>query len=304
MSTTTPPFIKKGALFGLVSPAGRIDSDVISRAGVFLERHGFRSRRGKYVTHEHYQFSGTDEERIDDLQAMIDDPEVEVIWCCRGGYGTLRIIDALDFSRMPVQPKWLVGFSDISVIHATLQNNYNTVSVHGPMPVNLPADNNYGAEWNHLLDILQGHDIVYRTPANILNKQGTSAGQLIGGNLSLLAAMTGTRYDFDPRGKILFIEEVGEQLYHLDRMMYQLRLSGKLEHLKGLIVGHLTDMKDGKIPFGNSAREIIRDITERYDYPVLFDFPAGHETPNEPLLMGAQVHLQVSDEGGLVVYYI
>jgi muramoyltetrapeptide carboxypeptidase len=114
--------------------------------------------------------------------------------------------------------------------------------------------------------------------------------------------MTGTRYDFDPHGKILFIEEVGEQLYLLDRMMYQLKLSGKLEHLKGLIVGHFTDMKDGKIPFGNSAREIIRDITEHYDYPVLFDFPAGHESPNEPLLMGAQIHLQVSDEGGLVVY--
>ncbi|MGQ1891770.1 S66 peptidase family protein [Thermophagus sp. OGC60D27] len=302
MSIAKPPFIKKGALFGLVAPAGRIDPNIIPKTETFLETHGFRCRKGNYLTENHHQFSGTDEQRRKDLQTMIDDPEIEVIWCCRGGYGTIRIIEDLDFSKIPARPKWLVGFSDITVLHATLQNNFNAVSVHGPMPVNLPDDPTVGAEWDSLLGLLQGHDMVYHTDPNRFNRAGTAAGQLVGGNLSLLSALIGSAYDFDPRGKILFIEEVGEQIYHLDRMMYHLKLSKKLEYLSGLIVGHLTEMNEGTIPFGYSAQEVIREMVEHYDYPVLFDFPAGHESPNEPILLGAHVHLQVADNGGLLVY--
>ena len=302
MSTIQPPFIKKGATFGLVSPAGKIDPTIIPKTETFLEANGFRCRKGKYITENYYQFSGTDEQRKKDLQSMIDDPEIDVIWCCRGGYGTIRIIEEINFSKMITHPKWLIGYSDITVIHAALQNNYNIISIHGPMPVNLPDGNNWDGEWMHLLKILQGHEMIYHTNPNPLNRQGTAAGQLIGGNLSLLSVLIGSEYDFDPRGKILFIEEVDEQIYHLDRMMHHLKLSKKLEHLSGLIVGHLTDMKDGSTPFGYSAQQVIRNAVDHYDYPVLFDFPSGHESPNQPLLMGAHLHIQVSGNGGIVAY--
>ena len=300
MSTVIPPFIKKEALFGLVSPAGKLDARHIHHAESFLESNGFRSRRGPSADGEYYQFAGTDEQRISDLQAMLDDPEVDVIWCCRGGYGAIRIIENLDFSRITETPKWLIGFSDITVFHAALQNNYNVASIHGPMPVNLPEEP--GEEWQHLFDLLQGHDVVYHTSPHRLNREGTGGGQLIGGNLSILATLCSTKYDFDPSGKILFIEEVGEYLYHLDRMMHTLKLSGKLSGLAGLVVGQFTEMKDNTSPFGQSAYEIILNAVAHYEYPVIFDFPAGHCSPNEPLMMGAQTHIQVNQDGGMLIY--
>lgn len=302
MSTAVPPFIKKGALFGLASPAGRLEAKAVENAEHFLAANGFRSIKGKYVTNQYYQFAGTDEQRTADMQAMIENPDIKVIWCCRGGYGAARIIEKLDFSNMPNNPKWLVGFSDITVFHAALQNLYNTVSIHGPMPVNLKGDNSERPDLQHLLDLLQGHDITFRTPPNMLNRQGTAAGQLIGGNLSLLNTLSGTKYDFEPHGKILFIEEVGEQLYHLDRMMQNLKLSGKLDGLAGLVVGQLTEMNDKSVPFGLSANEIVFDAVRHYDYPVIFDFPAGHTEINEPLMMGAHTHIQVNKEGGVMIY--
>ncbi len=302
MLVSIPPFIKKGALFGLVSPAGKIDAEKVSQAEKFLESQGFRSCRGETATGNHYQFSASDKERAADMQSMINNPDVDVIWCCRGGYGAMRIIDDIDFTRMKQSPKWIIGFSDITVFHAALQNVHNIISIHGPMPINLPSNNHPGIEWTHMLDLLQGHEVDYHVPPNPFNKEGTAAGELTGGNLSLLSMLTGTKYDFKPHGKILFIEDVGEQLYHLDRMMYSLKLSGKLESLAGLIVGHLTEMKNNSTPFGFSAQGIINEVVKDYDYPVLFDFPAGHHTQNEPLIMGAQIHLQVSEDGGFLVY--
>jgi muramoyltetrapeptide carboxypeptidase len=302
MSTAVPPFIKKGALFGLVSPAGRVEAKSVENAEHFLAINGFRSIRGKYATAGHYQFAGTDEQRTADMQAFIDHPDVKVIWCCRGGYGAARIIEKLDFSRMPTNPKWLVGYSDITVFHATLQNLYNVVSIHGPMPVNLNAENSERPDLQHLLNLLQGHDVTFRTPPHKLNREGTAAGQLIGGNLSLLNTLSGTKYDFEPYKKILFIEEVGEQLYHLDRMMQNLKLSGKLDGLAGLVVGQLTEMNDKSVPFGRSANEIIFDAVQHYDYPVIFDFPAGHTSVNEPLMMGAHTHIQVNSDGGMMIF--
>ncbi|PWE00274.1 S66 peptidase family protein [Marinilabilia rubra] len=300
MSIALPPFLKKGALFGLVAPAGKLDTKYIDLAEKFIEANGFRSKRGAYPDKEYYQFSGTDDQRTRDLQTMIDDPEVDVIWCCRGGYGAIRILENLDFSNMPENPKWLVGFSDITVFHSALQNIYNVASIHGPMPVNLDHEKSQDRE--HLIDLLLGHDVDYKTQPSHLNRKGTAGGQLIGGNLSLLCNLSGSKYDFDPAGKILFIEEVGEQLYHLDRMMHNLKLSGKLEHLTGLVVGQFTNMKDNLTPFGKSANEIIYEAVQHYAYPVIFDFPSGHSSPNEPLLLGAQAHIQVNDEGGMMVY--
>lgn len=301
MSIAIPPFIKKGALFGLISPAGKTEAQVVKNAEKFLEANGYRSTRGKYASSEYYQFSGTDEQRIADMQAFLDNSQVDVIWCCRGGYGTSRIIEQLNFSAMPKKPKWIVGFSDITVFHATLQNIYNVASIHGPMPVNLQPQDDQQQGFLHLLELLEGQDLTINTPANQLNRWGTAGGKLTGGNLSLLSSLTGTKYDFDPRGKILFIEEVGEQLYHLDRMMQHLKLAGKLEQLSGLVVGQLTEMNDKPTPFGLSANEIIMEAVQHYDYPVIFDFPSGHALLNEPLLMGVQTHIQVNEKGGMLI---
>lgn len=301
MSAFIPPFINKGACFSLVAPAGKIEPEVVPRAESYLRHEGFKTRLGKYTSDEHYQFSATDDKRVADMQQMIDDPDVDVIWCCRGGYGSIRIIEKLNFSPMQQNPKWLVGFSDITVFHAALQNVFNVASIHGPMPVNLHYDNE-GAEWQHFFDLLEGREMVYRIPPSDLNIGGTAAGQLTGGNLSLLCALIGTKYDFDPRGKILFIEETGEQLYHIDRMMHHLKLSGKLEGLAGLVTGHLTGIKDKITPFGLSARGVIQEAVKNYNYPVLFDFPAGHESPNEPLILGHEIHLQVDQKGGILLY--
>lgn len=301
MSLIIPPFINKGACFGLVAPAGRIDPEVIPRAAKYLEHQGFKTRQGNFLTDEHHQFSATDDKRAADMQQMIDDPDVDVIWCCRGGYGCIRIIENLDFSAMQQNPKWLVGFSDITVFHAALQNIFNVASIHGPMPVNLHQDNN-GPDWQRFFDLLEGREMVYRVPPHDFNNEGTAGGRLTGGNLSLLCALVGTKYDFDPGGKILFIEETGEQLYHIDRMMHHLKLSGKLEGLAALVTGHLTGIKDKTISFGLSARGIIKEAVKDYHYPVLFDFPAGHESPNESLMLGREIHLQVDQNGGVLLY--
>ncbi len=293
-----PPFIKKGALFGLVSPAGKIPSKVLDLAGQFLSDHGFRSIRAPHAADAFYQFSASDQYRLADFQEMLNNPEIDVIWCTRGGYGSIRILEQLDFSAMRRHPKWLVGFSDITVFHAALQNIHRMASVHGPMPKNIAEYGSSEPFWLTLLDLLQGRFVQYHTQPNSFNRQGSASGTLTGGNLSMLHALRGTKYDFNPNGKVLFIEEVGEKLYHLDRMMYNLKIGGQLSGLAGLVVGQMTGMKDESTPFGASAQGIVRDAVKEYDYPVLFGFPAGHDTPNEPLLLGVKVHLQVDDKDG------
>ena len=301
MSLTTPPYIREGALFGLVSPAGKINQDVLPRAEQFLGDNGFKSRRAPNAAGQYYQFSAPDKDRIDDMQMMIDDPEIEVIWCCRGGYGTLRILEKIDFSPLRTNPKWLVGFSDITAFHAELSGIHNIISLHGPMPVNLPENKqDEGPEWQNLLNLLQGKKFQIQTPESPFNISGTATGRLIGGNLSLLAALRGTPYDFDPAGKILFIEEVGEQIYHIDRMMQNLKMGGKLQGLSGIVIGHLTNMKNNSTPFGLSAKGVIHEIAHSLGIPLLFDFPAGHESPNQPLPIGRQIEMEVNAQGGMV----
>lgn len=297
MIEIVPPFIKKGALFGLVSPAGKIPSKVLELAGQFLSAHGFRSRCARHAADAFYQFSASDPHRLADFQEMLNNPEIEVIWCTRGGYGAIRILEHLDFSAMQRHPKWLVGFSDITVFHAALQNIHGVASVHGPMPKNMAEYGSSEPFWQTLLELLQGRLVQYHTEPHAFNRKGSASGTLIGGNLSMLHALRGTKYDFSPSGKVLFIEEVGEKLYHLDRMMYNLKIGGQLAGLAGLVVGQMTGMKDESTPFGASAQGIVRDAVKEYDYPVLFGFPAGHDTPNEPLMLGGNVHLQVDDMG-------
>lgn len=289
-----PPFLKKGALVGLVSPAGKIPEPEIKRAEDFLDAHGFRHLRGTHVADSWHQFASRDEHRASDFMDMLQNDEVEAIWCSRGGYGTIRLLDLLDFSPLVAKPKWLIGYSDITVFHSVLQNVLGVMSVHGPMVRSLKEGSFDETGMNRLWQLLQGDVPRYTIAPHVLNRSGKARGTLIGGNLSLISSLVGSPYDFDTKGKILFIEDVSEYLYHLDRMLYGLKISGKLEGLAGLVVGQMTDMQDNDTPFGRTAYEIIADVVKDYSFPVLFDFPAGHARQNEPLVMGARVTLSIS----------
>jgi muramoyltetrapeptide carboxypeptidase len=249
---------------------------------------------GKSKGHQFHYFSGTDEERLNDLQQMMDDKNINAILCARGGYGTGRIIDDLDFKKFQQHPKWIIGFSDITVLHSHLLSNYKIASVHAPMGAafNDGEFNNQCIQSLH--DALLGRKATYSAEGNEMNQKGKASGMLVGGNLSLLAHLIGTPSDIKTKNKILFIEDVGEYIYNVDRMMYQLKRSGKLDKLKGLIVGKFTDMKDTTIPFGQTAEEAIKNIVKEYDYPVCFGFPVSHNKENYALKIGVKYKLNIS----------
>lgn len=289
-----PPFLKKGSLIGLVSPAGKVAEAEIKRAEDFLDAHGFRHIRGPHVVGAWHQFSSTDEKRAADFMSMLNNEEVDAIWCSRGGYGAIRLLDLIEFSLFKSHPKWLIGYSDITIFHAVLQNIFGVMSIHGPMARSLKEGSYDETGMTNLWRLLSGKMLTYNLSSHPFNRAGKAKGTLIGGNLSLLYSLIGSPYDFEPEGKILFIEDVGEYLYHLDRMMHALKLSGKFKGLAGLVVGQMSDMQDNETPFGLSVNQIIADVVKGFDFPVLFDFPAGHSKQNEPLLFGAKVKLSVS----------
>ncbi|WP_026473392.1 S66 peptidase family protein [Alkaliflexus imshenetskii] len=297
-----PPFIKPGAVVGLVTPAGKIPPQLVKQTEKFLDSHGFRHIRGKYVADAWHQYGGSDAHRAEDVNEMIQNPEVDVIWCMRGGYGAIRLLDKIDFSVLRQNPKWLVGFSDITVFHAVLQQQYEMASIHGPMPKNLDDGNWDDTGMNELWMMLSGKSINYEIEPHLLNRDGRGKGTIIGGNLTLISILKGSAADFDPHGKILFIEDVGEYLYSLDRMINGLKISGKLSSLAGLVVGQMTDMQDNNTPFGASAYEIIAEAVKEYSYPVIFNFPSGHSTINRPLMLGAKVKIDVSSHAVTMAY--
>ncbi len=282
--------LQQGDKVAIVSPAGKIAKAPIEAAIEILENHGLQVVLGKHITNEHYRFAGTDAQRIADLQEALDHPEIKAIWCSRGGYGTVRIIEQLNFDLFRRYPKWLIGFSDITVLHAYINNILQIKSLHSIMPINLGEDKESLAT---LMSCLTQKIPDYTIPTHTLNKHGESAGQLWGGNLSILYSLRGTYLDFSPEGKILFIEDVGESLHHLDRMMHNLKMGNKLSALNGLIVGGMSQMNNDT-PFGKSAYEIIFDAVKDYNYPVCFDFPAGHIQQNYALVLGQQVALKVA----------
>jgi len=293
-----PRFIKEGATIGIVAPAGKIEKEAIEYAGEFLHELGYKVVLGENVLNIHNQFAGNDEHRTEDLQHMLNSTDVDVIMCARGGYGTNRIIYDLDFTHYLQDPKWIVGYSDITVLHSMLQNRLGVASIHAQMPKNFKGKSPDDTDIANLFNILKGRLPSYELSAHTLNREGVAEGELIGGNLSILYSLRGTSLDFDPHGKILFIEDVGEKLYHLDRMMMNLKNGGVLKCLRGLVVGQFTEMTDSNTPFGAGAYEIIYDAVKEYNYPVLFDFPAGHVKVNQPLILGKRVSLAVNKKGG------
>ena len=248
---------------------------------------------GETIEAGYHQFAGDDDLRARDLQRFIDDDSIKAIIAARGGYGTIRMIDKVDFSRFAQHPKWLVGFSDITVLHTHLFANYGAQTIHGQMPVNIPDASAHSLET--LRQALFGEELNYQFISHALNRSGEARGVLAGGNLSLLIAVSGSVSDLDYTGKILFIEDVGEYLYAIDRMMRNLKRAGKLQNLAGLIVGGFTDVKDNDIPFGQTVPEIIMEVVKEYNYPVCFDFPAGHIPDNCSLVLGKTLNLSVNN---------
>lgn len=289
-----PPYIKNGSKIRIVSPAGKINEKYIFPAREWLVNQGYTVDLGKFVFAQHFQFAGTDEQRLQDLQKALDDPELDAILCSRGGYGTVRIIDKLDFTQFLKKPKWLVGFSDITILHSLL-NNMGISTIHGVMPRHFFETNGEPTENLHsLMSILSGEKMNYSFSNLEINRPGKTSGELVGGNLSIISSMVGTKYELDMEGKILFLEDIDEFLYHTDRMIHQLKFAGKFDKLKGLIIGDFTDMKDNESPFGKTVREIITDAVKTFGYPVAFGFPAGHDKKNLALPFGKECKLDVS----------
>ena len=290
----TPPYLEKGDTIGIVCPAGYMPVERASECiRVLNEEWGFLTKVGKTLGNEFNYFSGTDEERLNDFQQMLDDDEVKAVLCARGGYGLTRIIDRIDFKKFKKQPKWIIGYSDVTVLHSHLYSNFYISSIHAPMAAAFNDAGYINRFVQSLRNVLEGKKIKYSCEPHEFNRKGEGIGELIGGNLSLLSHLVGTDSDIKTRGRILFLEDVGEYLYNIDRMMYQLKRSGKLSRLAGLIVGGFTDTKDTERPFGQTAYEIIRDIVKDYDYPVCFGFPVSHGKENYALKIGIGYKLEV-----------
>lgn len=288
-----PPYLKKGDKIAITCPAKKLAAPMRD-AVELLTSWGLEVVLGETVNASYHQFAGDDDLRAADMQRFVDDGSIKAIIAARGGYGTIRMIDKVDFGRFNTNPKWLVGFSDITVLHTHLHTNYNVQTIHGQMPVNIPDASAKSLE--SLRMALFGEDISYKHHTHELNRNGEADGVLIGGNLSLLIAVSGSVSDMDYTGKILFIEDVGEYLYAIDRMVRNLDRAGKLKKLAGLIVGGFSEVKDNEIPFGQTVPEIIMDVVKNYDYPVCFDFPAGHVPDNRSLILGRKLKMKILNE--------
>ena len=291
---TIPPYLKPGDTIGILCPSGYMPYENASTAIKTLTEWGFNIVIGKTLGHQFNYFSGTDEERLDDLQQMLDDENIKAIFCARGGYGMGRIIDKISFKKFKKSPKWIVGFSDVTVMQSHLFSKYKIASLHAPMAAAFNDGENKNQYIQSLHDVLIGRKANYISSGDDFNKKGKASGVLVGGNLSLLAHLSGTPSALKTKNKILFIEDVGEYIYNIDRMMYQLKRCSKLDNLKALIVGKFTDMKDTTIPFGQSVNEVIRDVVKEYDYPVCFNFPVSHDRENYALKIGIEYELSVS----------
>ena len=289
-----PPALVKGDKIGLIAPARKITQEEIQPAVEMIRSEGFVPVYDERLFAAHHQFAGDDKARADYIQGMLDDSETKAVFSVRGGYGSVRIIDLLDFSTFTANPKWFAGYSDVTVFHSHINRVCGIQTLHATMPLNFTG--NTEKALNLLFEILEGKSPEYQTKNHLLNKKGTAGATLTGGNLSVLYSLLGSRSFPETEGNILFIEDLDEYLYHVDRMMMALSRAGILSGLKGLIVGGMTEMNDNETPFGKTAEQIIREAVDPYDFPVCFGFPAGHIDNNLPLIMGAHIKMEVADK--------
>ncbi len=289
----TPDFVKAGDKIAIVSTARKVDFKEIGEAIHLLELWGLKVVKGSTIGIKKNQFAGSDKERRDDFQRMLEDDEIKAIWCARGGYGTVRIIDDIDFSRFIKKPKWIIGYSDITVLHSHI-HNFGVKTIHAPMPIDIHKGTK--ASIDSLKEVIFGNKIEYTIPASKKNILGSCTGQLVGGNLSMLYSLCGSKSSLDTTDKILCIEDLDEYLYHIDRMLQNLKRNRYFDNLQGLIVGGMTKMHDNTIPFGRKVKKIILDSVQEYNFPVVFNFPMGHIEDNRALILGAEVSLEITKD--------
>jgi len=308
METVIPPYLKPGDTIALTSPAGYIKTEEVQPARSVIESWGYVVRMGETIGRRDNTFGGTDEERLRDLQTLLDDRSVRAILCARGGYGMNRILDRLDLSAFRKHPKWVIGFSDITALHLHLLRHCHAASIHSKMCNSFPKDFSSAEPLVQetilsLRNALNGSVLSYLCPPDANNRKGKADGILTGGNLSIIISMMGTPSEIETANRILFLEEVGEYLYSLDRMMTTLKRAGKLDRLKALVVGGFNRIKadDPGEEFGKTLQEIILDKVAGYHYPVCFGFPVGHQKDNFALRHGMLHQLEVTDQGGLLV---
>jgi muramoyltetrapeptide carboxypeptidase len=299
-----PPYLKKGDVIGITCPAGYISMDDIQPAVSKIKEWGFKVKTGDTVGKRDFTFGGTDEERRLDLQQMLDDTQIKAILCARGGYGAIRIIDKLDFTKFKTNPKWVIGFSDVTVLHCHLNKNFGIASIHSKMCNSFPADWSMAEPVQKetiesIRKCLSGEKMQYSVDANEKNRTGAAEAVVVGGNLKTIETLAGSKSDLTTDGKILFLEDTGEYLYSIDRMFWNLERSGKLSKLKGLIIGGFKykPSEEPEEEFGKTVTEIVLEKVKRYNYPVCFDFPVGHQKNNVALKCGARHKLTVTAAG-------
>jgi len=299
MNTKQPQSLQRGDLVAIVTTARKIDREDIQKAIELLESWGLNAVVGKTIGKADHQFGGTDADRITDFQEAMNNDAIKAIWCARGGYGTVRIIDALDFSAFLKNPKWVVGFSDVTALHSHI-HNLGIQTIHGLMPITVESSTPEALV--SLKNALFGNSVKHEVPCESQNKYGKREGELVGGNLSMLYSLLGSESAIKTDDKILFIEDLDEYLYHVDRMMVNLKRNGYFDNLKGLIVGGMTKMNDNTVPFGKTAEEIILDNIKEYDFPVCFNFPAGHLKDNRALEFGRKVEFIVGKNNTILKF--
>lgn len=288
-----PPSLQKGDTIAILATARKNIDDNLKPAIDLLHSWGLEVVIGKSIGLDENQLAGTDAQRAEDFQQQLDNPNIKAIWCVRGGYGTVRIIDLLDFTKFKQNPKWIIGFSDVTVLHSFV-NKLNIASIHAAMPVTVGRASVESIE--SLRKALFGESLKYEIPFSPANRLGNAKGEIVGGNLSILYSLMGSNAQIDCKGKILFIEDLDEYLYHIDRMMMSLKRCGCFDGLNGLIIGTMSKMRDNDIPWGKNANQIIADVTKEYSFPILYNFPAGHFHDNRALIFGKQVSLEINKE--------
>lgn len=290
-----PPYLQKGNTIGITCPAGAVNLNDMQHMFSQLESWGFNVKIGKTIGTSFNKFSATDDDRIADLQAMLDDESINAIFFGRGGYGVVRIIDQIDFTKFNQKPKWLLGYSDITAFHSHLNSQLKISSIHAHMCGGYKPNDFDVMSTQSIFDVVTGKPIQYEILPNKMNRVGVGEGELVGGNLALLSDLVGTKSDIHTEGKILFIEDIGEYKYNIDRMLWQLLRSGKLDKLAGLIIGGFTDTQDNEVTFGMTEYEIVWEKVKDFSYPVCFDFPVGHQAKNVALKVGVQYQLTVQE---------